>query len=107
MKREYQPAVEMANNFGNKIKIPVDSDLLIKLKETPELKNIEVFEERIQLLEDALTIKESIVEGKNILLFDDLFRSGATLQVTTKLLRTKGRAKNIYVLALTKTRSRL
>lgn len=105
--RDFQPVIEIASDLSKKLNIKIDTDSLIKLKETPELKNIEVFEDRIELLEDAFNIKSLISERKNILLLDDLYRSGATLQVITKTLYEKGRADNVYVLTLTKTRSRL
>ena len=105
--RDSQPVIEIANNLSSKLKIKIDTDSLIKLKETPELKNIEIFEERIELLEDVFSIKDLSIERGKILLFDDLYRSGATLQVITKALYEKGKADNVYVLTLTKTRSRL
>ncbi|MDR1101404.1 MAG: hypothetical protein LBL34_03505 [Clostridiales bacterium] len=40
----------------------------------------------------------------NILLIDDLFSTGATLNECAKALKTDELVDNIYVLALTKTR---
>ncbi|WP_337738617.1 ComF family protein [Agrobacterium vitis] len=43
--------------------------------------------------------------GKNILLFDDVFRSGTTLNEITKVLLEQGQASSVRVLTITKTRS--
>jgi len=39
-------------------------------------------------------------------LFDDLYRSGATLNAITQALKDKGKAKEVYALTLTMTRRR-
>ncbi len=39
--------------------------------------------------------------GKNILLFDDLFGSGATVSHITEALKEKGDAAAVYLLTLT------
>jgi len=36
-------------------------------------------DERLRLLEGAHTVKASVVRGQKVLLFDDLYRSGATM----------------------------
>jgi len=44
-------------------------------------------------------------QGKNMLLFDDLFRSGSTLNAITDLLMGTRKAASVPVLTITKTRS--
>jgi len=63
------------------------------------------FEERMRILKDAFEIRGLVVCGRSILLFDDLYRSGATLNVVSRLQQQEGKVKNIYVLTLTMTRS--
>lgn len=41
-----------------------------------------------------------------ILLFDDLYRSGATMNAITEVLYDEGYADDIYALTITRTRSR-
>jgi adenine/guanine phosphoribosyltransferase-like PRPP-binding protein len=46
-----------------------------------------------------------VVRGKRVLLFDDLFRSGATMNSVTALLYERAGAAEVYALTLTRTRS--
>ena len=57
-------------------------------------------------LQSAFTVLQVRTEGKSILLFDDLYRSGATVSTITGLLRNEGKAKAVYLLTLTQTRSK-
>jgi predicted amidophosphoribosyltransferase len=95
----------MAVQLGARLNIPCLRDCIIKLKNTPELKNVYDYNKRLELLEGAYTVAPSSLKGENVLLFDDLYRSGATLDAITKCLYERGEADNVYALALTKTRS--
>ena len=54
-------------------------------------------------LQSAFTVLQVRTEGKSILLFDDLYRSGATVSTITGLLGNEGKAKAVYLLTLTQT----
>ena len=58
------------------------------------------------MLNDAFDVKDGCLLGKNIVLIDDLYRSGSTLKAITTSLKNKGKAKNVIVVVLTKTRSK-
>ena len=105
--RVYQPVLEIANGVGNRLKILVNNDCIVKVKDTPELKNVYDYGERLLLLEDAYAIDASSLINRNVLLFDDLYRSGATLNAMARALyaSTSGKPANVYALALTRTRS--
>jgi len=103
--RTYQPVMVIAKNIASRLKAPICTDCIVKTKDTPELKNVYDFDERLKLLKNAYTVNKSILSRKKILLFDDLYRSGATLNAITKALYEKGGAAEIYVVTLTKTRS--
>ncbi|WP_180380065.1 ComF family protein [Campylobacter porcelli] len=60
---------------------------------------------RARILKDAFRCDKRY-KNKKILLIDDLFRSGATLNEITKTLYTQGEVDNVYVLCFTKTRSK-
>jgi predicted amidophosphoribosyltransferase len=61
--------------------------------------------ERWRLLEDLHEVDQVKLDGKRVLLFDDLFRSGATMNAITGSLYDQGRASDEYALTLTRTRS--
>ena len=105
--RPFEPVLEIAKEIGKQLKLPVLQDVIIKVKNTQELKNIDDFEERKEILRGAYQASSTSVVGKTVLLFDDLFRSGATLSSLTSVLYEQGHAKSVKVLTLTKTRSKL
>lgn len=104
--REFQHVNIIAMSVGRKLGVPARDNVLVKVKLTDELKNIKDYEARRSILKGAFTVRKSETEGKNILLFDDLYRSGATLRTITDVLRDEGKAKTVYVLTLTKTRTK-
>jgi len=104
--REFQPVYEMARSIGQLVELPVDFDTLIKVKSTSQLKHIEDPDKRQEILKDAFTINLNALVGKNVLLFDDLYRSGETLKAACDVIMNKGKAKEVYVLTITKTRSK-
>jgi Predicted amidophosphoribosyltransferases len=105
--RKVQPVFEVAYALGKDVKVSVLPDAVIKTKPTPELKNVSDPAERDKILSNAFSISSKYNFGsKNILLIDDLFRSGATFRSITRVLYDQGKAKNVFVVALTKTRSK-
>lgn len=104
--RSFQPVYELAKAVGILCNLEVDFSLLKKLKSTSQLKTIKEIDQRKDILKDAFGITDSILVGKNILLFDDLFRSGETLNAAYDIIMNKGKAKNVYVLTITKTRTK-
>lgn len=104
--RSFQPVYELAKAIGNFCNLEVDFEVLKKLKSTSELKNIEDPEQRKVILKNVFDVEKNSLSGMNILLFDDLFRSGETLNAAFNVLKKKGNAANVYVLTITKTRSK-
>jgi competence protein ComFC len=71
-----------------------------------ELKGVTDPIERELRLRAALRLtRRDAVEGRSILLVDDLYRSGATLMAATDKLYTQGGAREVCVLTMTCTRS--
>lgn len=104
--REFQPVYELAKAIGKICTLPVDFNTLKKIKPTSQLKDIEDPEIRKEILKDVFNVTSNSLSGKNVLLFDDLFRSGETLNAVCNIIMNKGKARNVYVLTITKTRSK-
>jgi len=105
LNRTHQPVFSIATALGNKLNIPVYLDCLIK-NSNEELKNVTDSSQRYNLLKQSMQIsKKYDLSNQNILLLDDLYRSGSTLQVATELLYNNCNVKDVYVLTMTKTRS--
>jgi predicted amidophosphoribosyltransferase len=74
-------------------------------KSPKQLKDAFDYHERITLLENVHNVTSTVVRGKSVLLVDDLYRSGATLNAVTEALHTKGKASAVFAFAPTRTRS--
>jgi competence protein ComFC len=105
--RGYQPVTEIALAIGQRRGVKVLHDLLRKGEGGRQLKNVEDPNQRYELLRQSMYLSGGYdLSGAKILLVDDLYRSGATLAVATDLLLTRGRAGEVCVLTMTKTRSK-
>lgn len=102
--REFQPVYEIVKHIGSLCKLPVDFNILKKIKATTPQKGIVDVEQRKEELKDAFAIADNSLFGKNVLLFDDLYRSGETLNAVCDILINKGKTASVYVLTITKTR---
>jgi len=105
LSRNYQPVTEITKDLSKRLNIPVSS-VLVKTKTTPEIKNLDEGTSRGELFSDAFSATEASLANKSVLLFDDIFRSGETLAAVTKVLKEQAKASKVYVLTVTKTRTR-
>ena len=103
--RTTQPVYEIVKELGARVDVPVLADVLDKQAGGSELKNVDNPDERKKLLKEHMVlINEYDLAGKNVLLIDDLYRSGTTLSVATDILYQQAKAKGVFVLTMTKTR---
>jgi competence protein ComFC len=86
------------------LNIPV-VNCVVRTRDIPQLKNVYDLDERAKLLEGLHDVDASQVRGKRVLLFDDLFRSGATMNAISAALYEKGAVADVLALTITRTRS--
>jgi len=65
------------------------------------LKDITDYAKRTETLKDAFTVASELTSGKNLLLFDDLHGSGATVRHIVEALKSQGHTKAVHLLTLT------
>jgi predicted amidophosphoribosyltransferase len=102
--RRIQPVIEIARGVSAKLGLALSEKGLIKVKSTPQLKNVYDLKERERILADAFAATKGEIFNKKILLLDDLYRSGATMNAAARELRAAG-ALSVNVLAATHTRN--
>lgn len=102
--RALQPVIVLAEGIGAALGVPVLS-CLTTTRPTTQLKNVTDPGERKKLVHGLYQVDEAQTRGRNILLFDDLFRSGTTMNAITDELLGRGKAAVVRVLTITKTRS--
>lgn len=102
--RASQPVLEFATKLAEAFKLPLH-DVVRRKPTKKELKNVFEYHERIELLEDAHEVVGNSVRNRAVLLVDDLYRSGATLNAVTAALYKQGEVTGVFAFALTRTRS--
>ncbi|MBI4081134.1 MAG: ComF family protein [Candidatus Lambdaproteobacteria bacterium] len=98
------PTLLMAEAIAQRLHVPYAPDTVAKMRDVLELMSVYGFEERMQHLAGAFVVDSKLVRGRRILLFDDLFRSGATLNAVAAALYDQGGAAEVFALAITRTR---
>ena len=102
--RAVQPVRVLAKAISQRLAIPL-ADCVKRRRNEPQLKNIFDLDERAKLLEGLHAVDKSVTRDQSVLLFDDLYRSGATMNAITTELYETGEATDVFALTITRTRS--
>ena len=95
-KRGYNQAELLAREIGKRMGIPVRTKLLLRVKNTAPLKQLNPHE-RQNNLKKAFLIAENDVKLNTILLVDDIFTTGSTMDEAARTLRNAGVENICYV----------
>ncbi len=98
-KRGFNQSVLLGKAIGDYFSVPVREKVLIKKKLTPFQVNLSKKERERNILRAFSVEKPEEIEGKNILILDDVFTTGSTVEECAKELMKAG-ANNIFVLTL-------
>lgn len=97
--RGFNQAELIANEFSKISNIPVLEDVLIRIKKTKKQSDLN-FKERQNNIKDAFKVERSDrIKNKNILLIDDIYTTGSTINECSKILLDAG-ARDIYFYSL-------
>lgn len=97
-KRGYNQAELIAGELGKCLDIPVRTDLLRRVRKTTPMKALGT-KERVKNLENAFIISGNSVKYNQIMLVDDIYTTGTTVDACAGVLKDKG-AKKVYFVCL-------
>lgn len=101
--RAQQPVHVIAQLLAKGLRVPFEASALSRARTATAVKDLPV-DERQAALAGALRVDRKRTEGLRILLVDDLYQSGATLNAVAGILLSAGAARAVYALAMTRTK---
>ncbi len=97
-KRGYNQAELLAESLRKETGIPIDTKTLIRRIDTLPQKKLGN-EDRIKNLLKAFAVKEGAVVPKTVILVDDIYTTGSTIEACTRVLKEAG-AERVYYTAV-------
>ena len=94
--RGYNQAELVAAVLAQYVKCPLDAELLVRTKNTVPQKELTP-QERRNNLKNAFKITNSIVKYKVVLLVDDIYTTGSTIDACAGVLKAAGVEKVYYI----------
>jgi len=104
LQRSFQPVVEIATDLAKALNVGLNTTSLRKTMVTGQMKDVGDYSERVAALSAAFACDKQL-EGKKVLIFDDLFQSGASMNVAARTLKEQGLVTSVFALAVTRTRN--
>ena len=102
--RGFNQAEQIAQGVAQVWGVPVRTDILLRVRDTVPLSSLESHEERMKNIAGAFEVRSpDSIQGRKILLIDDIFTTGTTIDEALKALQI---ANPDYVDVLTLTRTR-
>ncbi len=93
-RRGYNQAAVFARALGAKINIPVEESIVIRQTDTTAMKRLNQLKRKKNLLK-AFTTPKNIVQFRKVLIVDDIYTTGTTLDEVSKALKNGG-VKEVY-----------
>lgn len=97
-RRGYNQAEVFAKALGRELELPVDTKLVRRIRDTVPQRELNE-KERRRNLKNAFQLVPNIVEYKEILLVDDIYTTGSTMDAVAEVLLFSG-VKNIYYICI-------
>ena len=90
-KRGYNPALVLAQELSKITGKPYE-EVFYKTRKTKNQKNLDYTKRQDNLNNSIILLNKSAVNGKNVLIIDDIITTGATIEACAKLIH---KAKNV------------
>jgi predicted amidophosphoribosyltransferase len=101
--RAIQPLAEIAKQVASIMGVPCLENVLVKTTQTAQMKDIPTREDRITALCSAFVVNDVLADGQyDVLVIDDLYDTGSSLEAATIMLRQYRKIRNIFVATLTR-----
>jgi len=97
-KRGYNQAELIARELAKNCNVPMDARLLYRVKDTKPQKEISK-DLRRKNLEKAFLISQNVVKYKKVVLVDDIYTTGSTIDECAKALKAAG-VENVFFISL-------
>lgn len=97
LKRGYNQAELLASKISEVLGIPMDKKLLKRIKNTKPLKDLSK-QGRLEVMKEAISV-DNCKKYDTILLVDDIYTTGTTLDVCSSILKEKG-TKKVYAITI-------
>ncbi len=99
-KREYNQVELLGKTLARRLKIPYCGDVLVRNRWTPAMKHLDAYdrERNVQGAFSVISDKKSKLNKQRILLIDDIYTTGSTLNACSKTLKEEARVKDITIL---------
>ncbi len=95
--------IAIAKQVAVQMGVPYIDNVLVKTAHTPQMKDIPAREDRVNALCSAFVVNDVLADGKHdVLVVDDLYDTGSSLEAATIMLRKYEKTQNIFVATLTR-----
>ncbi len=102
-RRGKQPVHEVAKKVAHILGAFFTENVLVKIKSTGAMKDLECYDERVDALKGCFEARDRLSAGPwNVLVIDDLYDTGATLEAACTELRKYNNIKSISIITLTR-----
>lgn len=97
-KRGFNQAELVARKIGEKLNIPVETKLLLRVKKTSPQKELNDTQRRANL-KNAFQVRQNDVRLRKVILVDDIYTTGSTIDAAAAALLEHG-VEKVYFLAI-------
>ena len=103
--RGFNQAERIAQGVAKVWRVPVRTDILVRIRDTVPLSSLNSHEERMKSIDGAFEVQSpDSIQNRKILLIDDIFTTGTTINEALKALQVTN-PDCVDVLTLARTRS--